>query len=560
MEEAIVVRPLEGSWVGQDGSWTDMAGSKSATATRGMVATAFPLATEAALEMLQAGGNAVDAAVAAAWALAVCEPSGSGLGGQTVLLIHLQAGKTVVLDGHSQAPAAVCREQVSRHEQKRGYRACTIPSTPATLGFAQACYGVLPPARVLEPAIRLAEDGYRITQLQRRQLRWCRADLRASPVASSLFLQEGRPFPVGTLFRQTALAATLRRLARYGTEDFYRGAIARAIAEDMKAQGGLLTEEDLAGLKLPVEREPLTVAYRGYEVVSVPPPGGGLQMLLGLKILERLDLDSGSSDMDTWYELLAQVTHVVFRERERWPVHPDWLTPSLSPWLLGDGRAEELAGALGNPRGQGAPARSEEAGETTHLCTADGEGNVVALTQSLQSLFGAKVANARCGFLYNNYLSTCPRSPHPYQLGGGCLPRSNAAPTLVLRRGWRSPEQGAASRGFDGKRFVALGAAGSRRITSALLHVLSGLVDRDLPLAEALALPRVHATLAGKVWIERPAATQPLRERLAKRFRAVRVRAPQSYSMGAVQAIQFLADGTLRGAADPRRDGTARGV
>lgn len=192
----------------------------------------------------------------------------------------------------------------------------------------------------------------------------------------------------------------------------------------------------------------------------------------------------------------------------------------------------------------------EEPGETTHLCTADSKRTIVSLTQSLQSLFGAKVANLRCGFLYNNYLITCPRRPHAYQLQSGCMPRSNAAPTLIVK------EKG----GLSSEPLLAIGAAGSRRITSALLQVISAVVERRLTLAKALKLPRVHATLGGTVWIERPAATEPVQERLKRDYRALRVRAPRSFAMGAVQAIALDPDGTLRGAADPRRDGTAKGL
>lgn len=249
-----------------------MVSSREATGLGGMVATAFPAATEAGWKTLQAGGNAVDAAVAAAWALCVCEPSGSGLGGQTVLLIQQSQGRTVVIDGHSYAPAAVSLEHVRSRQQKRGYRACTIPSTPATLGFAQRRYGILPWDRVLEPAIRLADEGYSITRLQHRQMRWCLKALRASPVASHLFLRRGLPPPAGSLFRQKELAATLRRIAQYGAEDFYRGAIARSIAEDMQEHDGLLTARDLADCTLPAEKNPVACSYQGCEAASVPPP------------------------------------------------------------------------------------------------------------------------------------------------------------------------------------------------------------------------------------------------------------------------------------------------
>lgn len=524
---------------------------QEATGLGGMVATAFPAATEAGWKTLQAGGNAVDAAVAAAWALCVCEPSGSGLGGQTVLLLQQSQGRTVVIDGHSYAPAAVSLEQVGARQQRRGYRACTIPSTPATLSFAQRHYGALPWARVLEPAIRLAEEGYRITRLQHRQARWCLKTLRASPVASHLFLRRGLPPPAGSLFRQKELAATLRRIAHYGAEDFYQGAIARSIAQDMQEHGGLLTARDLAECTLPVEKSPVACSYRGCEVASVPPPGGGLQLLLGLKVWECLEPGSPQDDLATWYAHLAEVIRSVFYDREQWPADLRRFSPSFYEGLLGEQHVTELAEAVRHGSGNcGMTVSQEEPGETTHLCTADSKRNIVSLTQSLQSLFGAKVANLRCGFLYNNYLTTCPRRPHAYQLHSGCLPRSNASPTLIVK-------------GECGRRsesLWALGAAGSRRITSALLQVISAVVERSLPLAQALSLPRVHATLGGTVWIERPAAIEAVQERLKKDYRAVRVRAPHSFSMGAVQAIALDPDGTLRGAADPRRDGIAMGL
>ncbi len=412
-------------------------GHKQARGTGGMVTTAFPSASEAAIEILRAGGNAIDAAVAAAWALAVCEPSSSGLGGQTTLLIRFANGKTLVVDGYSQAPAAVSTGRVSSKEQQKGYRACTIPSTPATLEFARKRYGVLPPAKVMEPAIRLAEDGYAITRLQRRQTKWCQKDLLASPATARLLLKDGRPFQIGDIFRQKELAATLRRLAELGAEDFYQGQIARAIAEDMTRNDGLITEKDLADYKVPVERDALAVTYRDYQVVSVPPPGGGLQVLLGLKILEQFPSHDLTLQIDRWYEVLAEVTYAVFRQRDRFVVHPRDLTPSLLKWLLSDERASEIAkriqadcsentsewhGHLARDFMGCKPMPPEEPGETTHLCTVDSHGNVVALTQSIQSLFGAKVANGQLGFLYNNYLCTCKRRRHAYHLGSRCIP------------------------------------------------------------------------------------------------------------------------------------------
>jgi gamma-glutamyltranspeptidase/glutathione hydrolase len=410
--------------------------NRKAIATGGMVATAFSLASEAGANVLRAGGNAVDAAVAAAFAISVCEPSGSGLGGQTTLLIYFATGKSTVVDGHSYAPAAVSPQRVSTSDQQKGYLACAIPSTVATLGYAQRKYGVLPLSQVIEPAICVAQDGYPITELQQRQMSWCLADVLKSRSAARLFLKNGRPFGLGDIFVQKELANTLTRLARFGTEEFYRGQIARDIAKDMSEHGGLISERELAGCNLPIEREPLSAEYRGYQVLSVQPPGGGMHILLGLKILECLSSSELAKDPDTWYDALARTARAVFHQKDRFPVHPREFTPSLHKWLLSDERAQEVFRAIYSHNRDGKDDMSpEEDGETTHLCAADQQGNVVALTQSIQSLFGARVATDHLGFLYNNYLKNCPRYPHPYMLAGGCLPKSNASPTIVLENG-----------------------------------------------------------------------------------------------------------------------------
>jgi len=286
-----------------------------------------------------------------------------------------------------------------------------------------------------------------------------------------------------------------------------------------------------------------------------------VQVLLGLKILEKLAGNDPVLETDKWYEVLSETTCAVFLERERLVVHPRDLTPSLLKWLLSDERASEIAKhILADCSENAGEAATEEPGETTHLCTVDGSGNAVALTQSIQSLFGAKVANGELGFLYNNYLCTCKRRRHPYQLGSGCIPQSNIAPTLVLRNGLCGEAQSRGGAGRGAGPLLVLGAAGSRRITSAILHVISGVVDRGMSLEEAVSLPRIHGLLSRKAHIERPAATDSLLKRLEKRFTSIRIRAPHSYSMGGVQAIQFGNDRTLVGVADPRRDGVAAGI
>ena len=511
-----------------------------------MVATAFPAASEAGCEALRAGGNAVDAAVAAAWALCVCEPSGSGLGGHTVALVHRPGSAATLVDGHSRAPAAVSRRAVTRAQQRAGYTACTIPTTPAVLAHAQRRYGVLQPEGVIAPAIRLAREGYEITPLQRRQLRWCRDRLAATPGGRRFLAPTGAPWRVGDVFRQPGLASALERIAVAGADDFYAGGIARAIVEDMRRNGGLLDAHDLASASEPAEREPLAAPYGAFRLVTAPPPGGGVELLVALKLLAALGGSTPDAAPPDWYARMAVATRAAFTERERRPVEPSQWSQALAAELIDDRRIDSLCGSIhgGTPVTVGAGV--EEAGETTHVCAADDDGNWVSLTQSIQSLFGAKVANDRFGFLYNNYLLTCPRRRHAYRLRASGPARSNAAPTLVVDG--------------DARPLLAAGGAGSRRIVSAMAHLISGVLDRGASLGEAVATPRVHARVRGAAWVERDALTPDLRLALERAGLEAAPKPPLSFCMGSVQAIARQRDGTLVGACDPRREGEPRGV
>jgi len=515
-----------------------------------MVATATPQATRAARTVLESGGNAIDAAVAAAWASSVCEPSGSGLGGQTTMLIRFPEGRTAVLDGHSFAPRATSRRTVSAEQQKRGYRACTVPSTPAVLGAAVERFGKFDPGRVLEPAIELAREGFAVTPLLRRQIRWCLPHLGRTDHVARTFLQNGRPPAAGFVVRQPALARTLERIALAGVGDFYRGSLAAQIVADVRRHDGLLDAEDLADYAPHSGHEVLAIAHGDYTVMTVPPPAGGLLVLQGLRVLDRLRLSEAIVGSAAWQSSIAEVVRAVFHDRARRPVHPDSWTPALLDLLTGDDYADRMARRARRRMRLPAVDVAEAGGETTHLCVADSQGTVVTLTQSIQSLFGAKVANTELGFFYNNYLCTCPRRPHPHAIGSRALPRSNVAPTIAVRR---SPRPA-------GPRLLALGAAGSRRITSAVLQVLCNRIDREMTLSESIDAPRLHAMLNGKVLIESRAAAPSLTRRLGRRFDRIVTRASRSYSMGAVQALELHDDGHWIGAADPRREGTADGL
>src|SRR5271165_1164591 len=514
--------------------------------TGGAAATAFPLATDAALSTLQAGGNAVDAAVAAAWTLSVCEPSASGLGGQSTLLIRRSNGTTFIIDGHSYAPFGVSIDTVNERQQRVGHRACAIPSTPATLEYVQRKYGVLPPAQVFGQAIEAAEEGYAITPLQHRQAGWFGRQMQVSAGIAKLFLVNGAPPPVGYQLRQPELARTLRRLATEGAEDFYHGEIAQQIEDDMQRHGGLLNANDLANCSLPVEREPLETSYRGLRVLSTPSPGGGRNLLFALKLIEQLLPDgTDAANDDIWHEAIALASYCTFRQRDRKAARSNGCVDETPDELPSEAEIQRLVAQLRRPGPVQQMNDDEGPGDTTHLTVADGDGNVVALTQSIQSVFGAKVAHPELGFVYNNYLWTCPRESHPNQLAAGSMPRSNAAPTILLEQ-----------REGRSKPVMAVGAAGSRRIISALLQTISQVIDRGRAIDDAVAAPRLHGLVSGKVWIEEDIATADMLAQLRRHFPDIQIKPPRSFGMGCVQGLQWLADGTILAAADPRRDGT----
>jgi gamma-glutamyltranspeptidase / glutathione hydrolase len=506
------------------------------------VATASGPATDAAVAILRAGGNAVDAAVAAAFALAVCEPSGSGLGGQASVLVAVPGGGVSAIDGHSVAPAGVSRATVTRAQQRTGYAACTVPSTAAVLGHAHARWGVLPWPEVLVPAIALARDGHEMTKLGRRQLRWVARSLTRDPVAAEIFLPGGRVPRVGDMLRQPGLARTLTRLAAAGAQDFYTGQLSRTIVAEMAARGGLITAQDLAAAAGPQTRTPLWMSYGGHTIATMPAPAGGLAMLLALRT--TLEMGSGSGEDAHWAMLAAVSTRAAHRLRDRLALAearepdspPEHLLEEMIRRTLREAarfqpQDDPAAGEHPAPPGTG-----EEPGDTTHLSVTDGSGMTVALTASIQSLFGAKVAAGGLGFVWNNYLRTCPRRRSPYRLGPGCRPRSNAAPTIVLNG--------------SGAPILAIGAAGSRRITSALVQVLTSVLERGTSLPAALGAARMHATTSA-LWVERPLVAQ-----LPAGVGPVRVRQRHAYAMGAVQAVLRHPDRSVCAAADPRREGT----
>lgn len=494
------------------------------------VSTSHPVATAVGARVLADGGNAVDAAVAATWALAVCEPSGSGVGGQAYLVVAGPDGTVHSVDGDGRAPASAARRTISPPQQRQGVRATTVPTMPAVLGRAHARWGRLPWADVLAPAVALAQNGFGVTHGESVRLGRVVRAVRRDPATAGLYLVDGRSPRPGARLRLPGLAKTLERLAADGSDDLYAGRCAALLLADQVARGGLVTTGDLlATLEAVRERPALVVRREGLDVATLA-TGGGVTLLLALAILDRL---RPGDDPGERRLAVARATRAAHDVRDRYAADGDPRD------VLDAAVVEEAAAVLAAqppPWLDAGPVRvREEPGDTTHVTVADADGTVVALTSSVQSLYGAKIVCAPLGFVYNNYLRTCTRRPGPYGLGPRCRPRSNAAPTVVLDAA--GPVLG-------------LGSAGSRRITSSLLHVLTGVLDGGLGIEAAVAAPRAHLVASGHLWVETgsgsPAPAGP---------RVVPMTAPHA-AMGAVNAVRRTPSGWAA-AADPRRDGVA---
>ncbi|MBC8552212.1 MAG: gamma-glutamyltransferase [Candidatus Brocadiales bacterium] len=503
----------------------------------GMVTTAHYRATELAFDVLSAGGNAMDAAVTAAFALGVCEPAASGLGGQTMILLYdAQSRKKIALDGSSRAPHRIVSGESIKSELLRGYNASTVPSTPAVLSYALKNYGSLSLKEILGPVIGLAKNGYEISQLQydltKRELKHLRSNTSAP-----LFLKKGKnPYSVGSLFKQEKLAGTLERIATAGVEDFYLGDIAQVIEADMIANDGLIRADDLAQIPWPVERRPLTTSFENTRVFSMCPPGAGRVLIAMLNILSHFSPKQRDPDTPRGALLLANVIRQVNLDRQDRPIEPN-LYHQIENELM---RRPEYAKYMSKKIKK----KLKGKGETTHLSVVDRYGNAVSLTQSIERVYGSFCATAELGFLYNNYMSAFEYNDitHPHYLRPNAVPWASVSPTIIFRG--RKP-------------WLVIGSPGSERIASTIVQVLLRL-NKHSPY-EAVAAPRLFCSLKGKVSLEASRMRDDIPDMLASKGFEIDVRDPYSFYLGCVQMIMRNRRGEYIGVADPRRDGSAKG-
>ena len=471
-------------------------------ARNGMVAAEDAVAAEVGVEILRKGGNAVDAAVATGFAMAVTHPQAGNLGGGGFMLIALPArNKTIAIDYREMAPATATRDlfigpdgEVDNEKARYSRASAGVPGTVAGLIHALETYGTMSLADILAPAIRLAQDGITVPRGLAFELAGNVKRFEKDPSSVKYFLHpEGRPYAPGETLKQPDLARTLRSIATEGRRGFYEGPVADAIVAEMGAGGGLITAEDLKAYRV-VEREPVRGNYRGFEVASMPPPSsGGAHLIEMLNILEGFDLKAAGHNSADYLHRLVEAMRRAYADRAEHMGDPDfWKVPVAG--LTSETYAERLRNSIDLARASKSadisagspPAREGE--QTTHFSVMDKDGNAVANTYTLNFTFGSGYSVDGAGFLLNNEMddfSAKPGVPNAFGLIGGDAnaiearkrPLSSMTPTIVLK---------------DGKPYIVTGSPGGSTIITVVLQVLLNMLEFDMNVMEATAAPRIH--------------------------------------------------------------------
>lgn len=535
-------------------------------AKRGMVVSVDEHASKAGIAMLRQGGNAVDAAVATAFALAVTHPAAGNLGGGGFMLIRFAAGRTTFIDFRERAPAAAQRNMyldaagnVQQELATAGPLASGVPGTVAGLDLARRKYGKLRWSTLVAPAVRLAREGFVVSHELAGSL--LQPDvmnrLARFPESKRIFLKNGRYWRTGERLRQPDLARTLERIRLRGAREFYRGDTARRFAAFMKEAGGIISYEDLNNYEA-VEREPVRGSYRGHEIVSAPPPSSGGTMLLEmLNVLEGVDLASkGALSADSMHWTVEAMRRA-FADRAQFLGDPDFVKVPVRG-LIDKKYAATVRASIDPQRATpsanvhaGNPAPFE-ASDTTHISVVDGQGNAVALTYTLENSYGSGVTVKGLGFLLNNQMgdfATKPGFPNSAGLiqgesnaiAPGKRPLSSMTPTIVTK---------------DGELFLVTGSPGGPTIINTVLNIILAVVDYKLNVQQAVDMPRFHHQwMPDKVRVERVGFSPDTLAILRARGHEF----DEREKWGDAHSIMIAPDGTRLGAADPRLSGRAVG-
>ncbi|MBC2606519.1 gamma-glutamyltransferase [Pelagicoccus albus] len=527
----------------------------------GMVSSREKLATEAALGVLKDGGNAIDAAVTLGFAMAVTTPQAGNLGGGGFMLIRsADTDTTIAIDYREKAPLAAHKDMflnengdVDKELSRYSHLAAGVPGTVAGFALALEKYGTITLAEALAPAIDLATNGFPINEDLYESLKTGKPRLEShAPQTIDIYYdEEGKPYPPGHIIKLPNLGKSLQLIAEQGPSAFYEGPIADLIVKDMEAHGGMITKADLANYQA-VEREPVRGNYKGYEIVSMPPPSsGGVHIIQMLNILEPLDLKQYGHNSAQSIHLMAETMKYAYADRSKHLGDSDF-NPVPVEWLTSKDYADEIRSKLS--MGKATPSTEILPGEpihegldTTNYTVIDNKGNAVANTYTVNFSFGSKIMPPGTGFFLNNEMddfSSKPGVPNAYGLIGGEYNSiesekrmlSSMSPTLVLK---------------DGEPFLLTGSRGGSQIITVVLQVLLNVMEHEMNLSEAVAASRIHHQwLPDKLFVERGLSQDTKAILTEKGYEVVEGRA-----MGTANSVS-KEDGVYYGAGDPRRPDT----
>jgi gamma-glutamyltranspeptidase/glutathione hydrolase len=526
---------------------------------RGMVVTQNAIATEVGAEILRKGGNAVDAAVAVGFVLAVTLPRAGNIGGDGFMLVHIAGTReTIVIDFRSVAPAAARLDMFvdgkgeETPQASRGYRASAVPGTVAGLALAHKRYGRLPWKDVVMPAWRLAAEGVVLTPDEAFVFSWAQERMTESAAGQRTFYKPGGElFRAGEVLRQPDLAWSLKQIADHGADAFYKGEIARRFADDMKAHKGLITLEDLAAYRA-VVREPLVGTYRGYTVATTPPASsGGATLLQMLNILEPFDLRAlGGAGSSGALHVMAEAMKLAYADRYRHLGDTDFVKVPLKGFIskaYGAQQASRIDVNRAKPAkalGAGDPWKFESP-STTHFSIADAAGNAVSTTYTLGADFGSGVMVEGTGFVLNNQMNN-----YSHEQAVEAARKSGAMPPNAMAPGKRMLSTMMPTLVFkDGKPWLVTGTPGGSTIIDTVLQVIVNVIDFDLNVAEATHHPRIFQAATDTLEVEPNFNPDTV---AALRAKGHPVKAAET--MGSAQSI-MIDKGLFLGAADPRRPG-----
>ncbi len=542
---------------------------KPIKASKGMVVTANKLATETGLKILKDGGNAIDAAVAVGFTLAVTYPYAGNLGGGGFMVLHLSNGKNTSIDFREKAPLLSNKNMYLDDEgnyipelSQTGVTSVGVPGSVAGLIYALKKYGTMSLAKVIQPAINLAIKGWVLDDNSASSFEHFLPEFNKYNSSKKIFSKKGQPYKKGELFVQKDLGWTLEQIKQKGRDGFYKGKVAKLLVKQISKNNGYITLEDLARYN-PIEREPIFGTYRGYKIVSMPPPSsGGIALVELLNILENFKFKTSDWNSSSYINKMVEAMKYVYADRT-YKLGDEDFHPVPKKTLISKKYAKTIFDKL-TPFATPSTTiqkdilpKQKESSETTHFSVYDKYGNAVSITTTINSAFGSKIVVDGAGFLLNNEMddfSAKPGEPNQFGLLGSKANSiepekrmlSSMTPTIVLK---------------DEKPYIVVGSPGGSTIITTVLQVIMNVIDFNMNIKEAVSVPRFHHQwFPDKIYVEKFCINKDTEQNLTKMGYTLANRNSTFRILGSAQAI--LIDNknkTIYGASDPRRNGLAKG-